>query len=59
MNSSIRLNKNSLIAFIDSHIINYPTSINLNYRWSFGSSAGICLIIQIVTGIFFSYALRS
>jgi len=52
MNSSIRLNTHNLIAFVDSHIINYPTSINLNYRWSFGSCAGICLIIQIITGIF-------
>ena len=29
-----------------------PTPINLNYFWSFGSAAGICLIIQILTGIF-------
>jgi len=41
-----------LLSFIDSHIINYPTPINLNYLWSFGSSAGICLVVQIVTGIF-------
>ena len=47
-----RLNKESLIAIIDSHIINYPTPINLNYMWSFGSTAGICLVIQIITGIF-------
>jgi len=24
----------------------------LSYAWSFGSSAGICLIIQILSGIF-------
>jgi len=47
-----RWNKNSLLAFVDSHIINYPTPINLNYMWSFGSTAGICLVIQIITGIF-------
>ena len=47
-----RWNKNSLLAFIDSHIIDYPTPINLNYLWSFGSAAGICLVIQLVTGIF-------
>jgi len=35
-----------------SHIIEYPTPINLNYMWSFGSAAGICLVIQIITGIF-------
>ena len=48
----IRLNKNQLLSFIDSHIISYPTPINLNYMWSFGSLAGLCLVIQIITGIF-------
>jgi quinol-cytochrome oxidoreductase complex cytochrome b subunit len=47
-----RLNKIKLFAFVDSHIISYPTPINLNYFWSFGSTAGICLVIQIITGIF-------
>jgi quinol-cytochrome oxidoreductase complex cytochrome b subunit len=47
-----RWNKKILLSFIDSHIINYPTPINLNYMWSFGSAAGICLLIQIITGIF-------
>jgi ubiquinol-cytochrome c reductase cytochrome b subunit len=50
--SLIRWNKNSLLSFVDSHIINYPTPINLNYMWSFGSVAGLCLVIQILTGIF-------
>jgi ubiquinol-cytochrome c reductase cytochrome b subunit len=50
--ATFRWSKNSLLAFIDSHIVNYPTPINLNYFWSFGSTAGICLVIQIVTGIF-------
>jgi ubiquinol-cytochrome c reductase cytochrome b subunit len=48
----IRLNKNQLLSFVDSHIISYPTPINLNYMWSFGSLAGLCLVIQIITGIF-------
>lgn len=47
-----RINRNSLLAFIDSHIVSYPTPINLNYFWSFGSLGGLCLVIQIVTGIF-------
>jgi ubiquinol-cytochrome c reductase cytochrome b subunit len=49
---TFRWNKNSFFSFIDSHIINYPTPINLNYMWSFGSTAGLCLVIQILTGIF-------
>nr|YP_005090298.1 cytochrome b [Heterosigma akashiwo]ACS27116.1 cytochrome b [Heterosigma akashiwo]ACS27155.1 cytochrome b [Heterosigma akashiwo]AOR08487.1 cytochrome b [Heterosigma akashiwo]AOT84783.1 cytochrome b [Heterosigma akashiwo]AOT84825.1 cytochrome b [Heterosigma akashiwo] len=48
----LRWNKHPLSAFISSHIIEYPTPLNLNYMWSFGSAAGICLVIQIITGIF-------
>jgi ubiquinol-cytochrome c reductase cytochrome b subunit len=47
-----RLNRDYLISFVDSHIISYPTPLNLNYFWSFGSTAGLCLVIQILTGIF-------
>lgn len=50
--SKLRWNKDFLLSFVDSHIIDYPTPINLNYLWSFGSAAGICLVIQIITGIF-------
>jgi ubiquinol-cytochrome c reductase cytochrome b subunit len=49
---NIRWNKNYSLSFISSHIIDYPTPINLNYFWSFGSTAGICLVIQILSGIF-------
>jgi len=47
-----RWNKEPMLAFVDSHIIDYPTPTNLSYLWSFGSTAGLCLVIQIVTGIF-------
>jgi ubiquinol-cytochrome c reductase cytochrome b subunit len=47
-----RWNKNQTLSFFDSHIIDYPTPINLNYLWSFGSAAGIALLIQIITGVF-------
>ena len=49
---NLRWNKNYLLSFTSSHIIDYPTPINLNYFWSFGSMAGFCLIIQILTGVF-------
>ena len=45
-------NNNYIISFFDSHLIHYPTPVSLSYAWSFGSLAGICLIIQILTGIF-------
>jgi len=47
-----RWNKNYLLSILNSHIIDYPTPINLTYAWSFGSTAGICLVIQILSGIF-------
>ena len=37
-----------------SHLIKYPTPINISYLWSFGSLAGMALLIQIVTGLFLS-----
>lgn len=54
MSKHFRWNKDSLIAIINNHIIDYPSPINLSYAWSFGALAGICLVIQIVTGIFLS-----
>jgi len=47
-----RWNANYLSSFLDSHIVSYPTPSNLSYMWSFGSVAGICLVIQLLTGIF-------
>jgi len=47
-----RWNANYLASFLDSHIVSYPTPSNLSYMWSFGATAGICLVIQILTGIF-------
>jgi ubiquinol-cytochrome c reductase cytochrome b subunit len=37
---------------IYSYLVKYPTPINLNYMWNFGSMAGIFLIIQILSGFF-------
>jgi len=50
--SPLRWNRNYILAFLDNHLIHYPAPINLTYAWSFGSSAGICLIIQILSGVF-------
>ena len=47
-----RLNKNYLLALVSNHIIYYPTPITLTYAWSFGALAGICLVVQMLSGIF-------
>jgi ubiquinol-cytochrome c reductase cytochrome b subunit len=44
--------KKSLFKDINNHLIDYPSPINVSYLWSIGSLAGLCLVIQIVTGIF-------
>ena len=41
-----------LILSVLNESIDYPSPSNLNYFWSFGSLAGICLVVQIATGIF-------
>ena len=53
-----RANTNYLFAFLDSHVIHYPTPISLTYAWSFGSLAGICLVIQMISGIFLAMVRR-
>ena len=55
----MRWNKKSLFAVINNHLIDYPTPINLNYFYGFGSLAGIMLVIQIINWYFFSNALYS
>lgn len=47
----IKLVKNNLLNIIFKHLWVYPTPININYLWSFGSLSGLCLTIQLVTGI--------
>ena len=51
---SVRLSilKQPIFSVLNDHLIAYPVPSNLNYFWSFGSLAGISLIVQIVTGIF-------
>lgn len=48
----LRINKNYILNLLDSHIIHYASPITLTYAWSFGSLAGLCLVIQMLSGIF-------
>lgn len=41
-----------IFSFMRKELVDYQTPKNLNYMWNFGSLAGICLVIMIVTGIF-------
>ena len=48
----VSLIKQPVFSVLNGHLVDYPSPTNLNYFWSFGSLAGICLIVQLVTGIF-------
>ncbi|NBX52778.1 MAG: cytochrome b/b6 [Proteobacteria bacterium] len=41
-----------IIATIENTLKKHPYPKNLSYWWNFGSIAGICLVIQILSGLF-------
>jgi len=43
-----------LLQFFLNHLSRYPTATTINYGWSFGSLLGLCLIMQIITGLMLS-----
>nr|YP_010946685.1 cytochrome b [Malaccina discoidalis]WGO57403.1 cytochrome b [Malaccina discoidalis] len=51
MNKSLRTS-HPLIKIINNTLIDLPSPSNINMWWNFGSLLGLCLIIQIITGIF-------
>nr|YP_010936701.1 cytochrome b [Apanteles gelechiidivoris]WKW91671.1 cytochrome b [Apanteles gelechiidivoris]WLN31489.1 cytochrome b [Apanteles gelechiidivoris] len=53
MNKSI-LNLNLILNILSNMIIKLPTPVNISIFWNFGSLLGLCLIIQILTGLFLS-----
>ena len=44
--------ENSIFSAINSAIIDLPSLVSISYFWNFGSLLGLCLVIQIITGIF-------
>nr|QID48481.1 cytochrome b [Eucriotettix oculatus] len=51
MNMPLRKNQ-PLIKMINHSLIDLPTPSNISLWWNFGSLLGMCLIIQIMTGLF-------
>nr|YP_009348217.1 cytochrome b [Sinopodisma wulingshanensis]APX55794.1 cytochrome b [Sinopodisma wulingshanensis] len=51
MNKPIRL-KHPLFKIINNSLIDLPAPTNISFWWNFGSLLGLCLVIQIVTGLF-------
>lgn len=46
------LKNNYLLGFINSYVVDNPEPSNISYLWNFGSLLGVCLGIQLLTGIF-------
>ena len=46
------LKSQSLLRLVNSYLIDSPQPANLSYLWNFGSLLGLCLVIQILTGVF-------
>nr|YP_009564678.1 cytochrome b [Chaetocnema pelagica]QAY82065.1 cytochrome b [Chaetocnema pelagica] len=51
MKTSLR-KTSPLLKIIDTSLINLPTPSNISSMWNFGSLLGLCLMIQILTGLF-------
>lgn len=46
------LKSNPLLRLVNSYLVDSPQPANLSYMWNFGSLLGVCLIIQILSGVF-------
>lgn len=51
MTKTIR-KENPVISLVNNMLIDLPGPSNISYFWNFGVLLGLCLIIQILTGIF-------
>ena len=40
------------LKLVNAYVVDAPVPSNLSYLWNFGSLLGVCLIIQIATGVF-------
>nr|YP_010500044.1 cytochrome b [Cryptocephalus dimidiatipennis]UWV18208.1 cytochrome b [Cryptocephalus dimidiatipennis] len=51
----ISLRKSSPITkIINNSLIDLPSPSNISFMWNFGSLLGLCLVMQIITGVFLS-----
>ena len=46
------LKRNSILSVVDGMVVDYPCPSNISYLWNFGSLLGVCLVVQILTGVF-------
>lgn len=46
------LKKHPLLSLVNNMLVDLPSPSNISYFWGFGSLLGLCLILQMATGIF-------
>nr|YP_010373104.1 cytochrome b [Teredorus bashanensis]UPH84315.1 cytochrome b [Teredorus bashanensis] len=51
MNKPLR-KTHPMIKIINNSLIDLPTPLNISMWWNFGSMLGLCLMMQIITGLF-------
>nr|UZZ43673.1 cytochrome b [Micrasema sp. XG-2021] len=51
----ISISKNHpILKIMTNSLVNLPTPSNISFMWNMGSILGVCLIMQIITGLFLS-----
>jgi len=45
------LKSHPVLGLVNSYMVDSPQPASLSYMWNFGSLLGVCLVIQIVTGV--------
>ena len=46
------LKQNPILRLVNSYLVDSPQPVNISYLWNFGSLLALCLVIQILTGVF-------
>ena len=41
-----------ILRIFNSYLVDSPQPANISYLWNFGSLLGVCLVLQILTGVF-------
>jgi hypothetical protein len=52
------LKTNVLLRLFNSYLVDSPQPANISYLWNFGSLLGLCLILQILTGVFLAMRIK-
>jgi hypothetical protein len=46
------LKSQAILRLVNSYLVDSPQPANISYLWNFGSLLGVCLVMQILTGVF-------